>query len=90
MMISEPLFSIRERFRTQSRIANAIKTRSRGGTRKMLYTLLLILAGMAAGSALFFPVQFLCAYLLRRRGLETATGRKQQWVLLGCMAAAGG
>jgi leader peptidase (prepilin peptidase)/N-methyltransferase len=56
----------------------------------MLNTFLLILAGMAAGSALFFPVQFLCTFLLRQRGLDPAMERKQQWVLLGCMAAAGG
>ncbi len=56
----------------------------------MLNTFLLILAGMAAGSALFFPAQFLCAFLLRQRGLDPAMERKQQWVLLGCMAAAGG
>ncbi len=56
----------------------------------MLNTFLLILAGMAAGSALFFPAQFLCAALLRQRGLDPAMERKQQWVLLGCMAAAGG
>jgi leader peptidase (prepilin peptidase)/N-methyltransferase len=56
----------------------------------MLNTFLLILAGMAAGSALFFPVQFLCAVLLRQRGLDPTMKRKQHWVLLGCMAAAGG
>ena len=56
----------------------------------MLNTFLLILAGMATGSALFFPAQFLCALLLRQRGLDPTMERKQQWVLLGCMAAAGG
>lgn len=51
---------------------------------------LLITAGIAAGAALFFPVRFLCAFLLRQRGLKTGMERRQQWFLLAGMCAAGG
>jgi len=66
------------------------KARRKGGSPKMPQQVLLITAGIAAGAALFFPVRFLCAFLLRQRGLETGMKRGQQWFLLAGMCAAGG
>ncbi len=51
---------------------------------------LTILAGTAAGAALFFPTRALCAVLLKRRGREPQAKCGLNGILIGCMAAAGG
>lgn len=49
-----------------------------------------ILAGIAIGVLLAFPVRLLCAFLLRQRGLEGQMPRRFFWILLCCLAVVGG
>ena len=52
--------------------------------------LLQILAGVVLGALLAFPARALCAFLLRRRGLDGQMARRFFWMLLSGMAAVGG
>ncbi len=47
-------------------------------------------AGVAIGALLAYPVRILCAFLLRRRGLEGRMARRHFWMLLIGMASVGG
>jgi prepilin signal peptidase PulO-like enzyme (type II secretory pathway) len=49
-----------------------------------------ILAGVAIGALLAFPVRLLTTFLLRQRGLEGQMPRRYFWILLACLAVVGG
>ena len=52
--------------------------------------LLKILAGVATGALLAFPVRLLAAFLLRQRGLDGQMPQAHFWILLVSLAAVGG
>ena len=52
--------------------------------------LLQIPAGVALGALLAYPVRTLCAFLLRRRGLDGQMARRHFWMLLIGLALVGG
>lgn len=49
-----------------------------------------VLMGAVLGALLATPVRLLCAFLLRRRGLEPQMERKHFWILLACLFVLGG
>ena len=62
----------------------------RQGDARMNSLLLQILAGVASGALLAFPVRALCGWLLRRRGFDGQMARRFFWMLLSGMALVGG
>jgi len=51
---------------------------------------LTVLAGVAIGALLSFPVRLFTAFLLRQRGLGGQMARRHFWILLSCLAVVGG